>query len=114
MPVYHYKCSNCPEDFETFHSIKEPLRKVCPSCQNETLGVVLDSAPVIMNKGEIKTIGQLAEANAKAMGKEQLQMKMEKDGVTQRMKDQEKMAEVRKIANLSNEQKLKYIETGKM
>lgn len=114
MPVYHYKCSNCPEDFETFHSIKEPLRKVCPSCQNETLGVVLDSAPVIMNKGEIRTIGQLAEANAKAMGKEQLQMKMEQDGVTKRMKDQEKMAEVRKIASLSPENKLKYIETGKM
>ena len=41
-------------------------------------------------------------------------MKMEQDGVTQRMKDQEKMAEMRKIANLSPEKKLKYIETGKI
>jgi putative FmdB family regulatory protein len=81
MPIYHYKCSNCPEDFETFHSIKEPLRKVCTSCQKETLSVVLDGPPDIMNKGEIRTVGQLAESNAKAMGKEQLQKKMEEDGV---------------------------------
>jgi putative FmdB family regulatory protein len=71
MPIYHYRCSNCPEDFETFHSIKEPLRKVCPSCEKETLGVVLDGP-------------------------------------------QEKMKEMRKIASLSPEKKIKYIETGKM
>lgn len=114
MPIYHYKCSNCPEDFETFHSIKEPLRKVCPSCEKETLGVVLDGPPDIMTKSEIKTIGQLAEANAKAMGKEQLQKRMEEDGTAQKIKDQEKMKEARKIANLSPEKKIKYIETGKM
>ena len=114
MPIYHYKCSNCPEDFETFHSIKEPLRKVCPSCKNQSLSVVLDSAPVIINKGEIKTVGQLAEANAKSMGKEQLQMKMEQDGITQQIKNKEKTKEMRKIANLSQENKIKYIETGKI
>lgn len=113
MPIYHYKCSSCPNDFETFHSIKEPLWKVCPSCKNETLSVVLDGAPDIMNK-EIKTIGQLAEANAKAMGKEQLQKRMEQDGSLKKMQDQEKMAEYRKIASLSPEKKIKYIETGKL
>lgn len=114
MPTYHYKCSNCPEDFEIFHSIKEPLWKVCPSCQNETLGVVLDSAPVIMNKGEIKTIGQLAEANSKKMGKELLQKKMDQDGMTDKINLYEKKKEMRKLANLTPEQKTKYIETGKV
>jgi putative FmdB family regulatory protein len=114
MPIYHYKCSNCPEDFETFHSIKEPIRKVCPSCNSESLSVVLDGVPDIMNKGEIKTVGQLAEANAKKMGKEQLHKKMSDDGIFKRIKDQEKMAEVRKIASLSEEGKLRYIETGKL
>ena len=113
MPIYHYKCSNCPEDFETFHSIKEPIRKICPSCNSESLSVVLDALPVIMNKGEIKTIGQLAEANAKKMGKEQLHQKMAEDGVFTRIQNQEKMAEIRKIASLSEEKKIKYIETGK-
>lgn len=114
MPIYHYKCSNCPEDFETFHSIKEAIRKTCPSCKSEGLSVVLDGVPVIMNKGEIKTIGQLAEANAKKMSKEQLHQKMTEDGIFKRMQDQEKMAEVRKIASLSEEKKIKYIETGKL
>ena len=114
MPIYHYKCSNCPEDFETFHSIKEPLRKVCPSCKKETLGVVLDGPPDIMSKGEIRTIGQLAEANTKAMGKEQLQKRMEEDGTIQKLKDRERMQEARKIASLSPEKKIKYIETGKI
>lgn len=113
MPIYHYKCSNCPNDFETFHSIKEPLWKVCPKCKFETLSVVLDGAPDIINR-EIKTIGQLAEANSKKMGKEQIQKKMEEDGSLQRAKNQEKMAEVRKLANLTQEQKIRYIETGKM
>lgn len=113
MPIYHYGCSECKEDFETFHSIKEPLRKVCPFCKNETLSVVLDGPPDIINK-EIKTIGQLAEANSKKMGQEQIQKKMEADGSLQRMKNQEKMAEVRKLNNLSQEQKIRYIETGKI
>jgi putative FmdB family regulatory protein len=113
MPIYHYKCSNCPTDFETFHSIKESLWKVCPSCKTENLSVVLDGAPDIMNK-EVKTIGQLAEANAKAMGKEQLQRRMEEDGSLKKMQDQAKMSEYRKIASLSPDKKIKYIETGKL
>lgn len=113
MPVYHYKCSNCPEDFETFHSIKEPLRKVCPSCKNQSLTVVLDGPPDIISKGEIKTIGQLAEANSKKMGKELLQKKMDQDGMTDKINLYEKKKEMRKLANLTPEQKTKYIETGK-
>lgn len=114
MPIYHYKCSNCPQDFETFHSIKEPIRKICPSCNSESLSVVLDGAPDIMNKGEIKTIGQLAESNAKKMGKEQLHKKMTEDGIFKRIQDKEKMDQVRKISSLSDDAKLRYIETGKI
>ena len=114
MQIYHYKCSNFPEDFETFHSIKEAIRKTCPSCNSESLSVVLDGIPAIINKGEIKTIGQLAEYNAKKMGKEQLQKKMEEDGVIDKIKCQEQMAQTRKLASLSEEKKIKYIETGKI
>jgi putative FmdB family regulatory protein len=113
MPIYHYKCSNCPEDFETFHSIKEPIRTVCGICKNQTLQVVLDGAPVIINK-EIKTIGQLAESNAKKLGRYGLEEKMAQDGTKEKLQSQEKMKEARKIASLSPEQKVKYIETGKL
>ena len=114
MPLYHYKCELCPEEFETYHSIKQSLLKECPSCKNQSLGVVLGEISAIINKGEIKTVGQLADLNAKAMGKEQLQRKMEEDGTLQKIKDGEKMSQMRKIANLTPEKKIKYIETGKI
>jgi len=77
MPIYHYACSECKEEFETSHSIKEPLRKSCPFCKLDGLTVVLDKPPVIINK-EIKTIGQLAEKNARELGKYGLQERMAK------------------------------------
>jgi len=113
MPLYHYKCSSCTEDFETVHSIKEPLWTVCPSCKNKSLTVVYDSVPVIITK-EVKTIGQLAEKNAQSMGKELTQIKADRDGITERNQQKEKMSEMRKLANLSPEKKVKYIETGKI
>jgi hypothetical protein len=113
MPVYHYRCTHCKDEYETFHSIKEPIRTTCENCKNQTLQVVLDGAPVIINK-EIKTIGQLAESNAKKLGKYGLEEKMAKDGTKEKLQNKEKMKEARKIASLSPEQKIKYIETGKL
>ena len=113
MPTYHYKCFQCKEEFETFHSIKEPLRKSCPFCDLEGLEVVLDGPPVIINK-EVKTLGQLAERNAKSLGTYGLQEKMATDGTLERIKRQEKRKEMNKIANLSNDKAIKYIETGKL
>jgi len=113
MPVYHYKCTHCANEYETFHSIREDIRTTCEICKNQTLQVVLDGAPVIINK-EIKTIGQLAEANAKKMGRYGLEEKMAQDGLNRKIENQEKMKEARKIAALTPEQKTKYIETGKL
>ena len=114
MPLYHYKCEDCAVEFEAAHSIKEPLWKTCPDCKKESLSVVLDSPPTIMNVGEVKTIGQLAEKNAKQMGRYGLQERMAVDGTAEKIKQKEKMQEARKLASLSPENKVKYIETGKM
>lgn len=114
MPVYHYRCSECSDEFETYHSIKEPLRKNCPSCKKDGLSVVLGSPPDIINVGEVKTIGQLAEKNAKSLGRYGLEEKMHQDQIKERIEAKEKMANIRKLANLSPEKKVKYIETGKM
>lgn len=113
MPTYHYACKNCKEEFEASHSIKEPIRKKCPFCENDTLEVVLDEPPVIINK-EVKTIGQLAEKNAKEMGRYALEERMAKDGTIERIKKREARQEQRKIASLSPEKQKKFIETGKL
>jgi putative FmdB family regulatory protein len=113
MPTYHYACSECKEEFEIFHSIKESLRKICPFCEKAGLSVVLDEPPVIINK-EVKTIGQLAEKNARELGRYGLQEKMEADGTFERIKQREKRDEIKKVAKLNPEQKKRYIETGKL
>lgn len=112
MPVYHYKCG-CGYDKEVFHSIHENIRTLCPECNNNSMVVVIDSIPYGTVK-EIKTIGQLADSNAKKMGKELLQKKMESDGVTKAIQQQEAMSEVRKLAALTPEKKEKYIMDGKL
>lgn len=113
MPTYHYACSECKEEFEVFHSIKEPLRKICPFCEKAGLAVVLDEPPVIINK-EVKTIGQLAEKNARELGKYGLQERMAKDGTVERIKQREQREQLQKIGKLSPEKKAKFIETGKL
>lgn len=113
MPTYDYACSECKEEFEVFHSIKEPLRKICPFCEKAGLSVVFNKAPVIIIK-EIKTIGQLAEKNAKELGQYGLQEKMNTDGTLDRIKKREKREEIQKISKLSPERQKKFIETGKL
>jgi hypothetical protein len=113
MPTYDYACSECTEGFEIFHSIKEQLRKICPFCGKASLSVVLDGPPVIINK-EIKTIGQLAEKNARELGKYGIQEKMASDGTLDRINKREKQKEMHKIANLPKDKVTKYIETGKI
>jgi putative FmdB family regulatory protein len=113
MPIYHYKCFHCGDEFEIRLGIKEDKLKTCKECGADALDIVLDG-PFEMAVKEVKTLGQLAEKNAKAMGKEQLQKKMESDGVLDVMKKKEKMKEMNKLAKLSPEKKVKYIETGKL
>ena len=73
----------------------------------------MDGPPVIINK-EIKTIGQLAEKNAKALGHYGLEEKMAKDGTNEKLKQREKRQEFKKISNLTGDKAAKYIETGKL
>ena len=114
MPTYYYKCASCESFFEIRHSIKQSLLTECPECHNLSLSVVVDSPFELTVKGEVKTIGQLAEKNSKEMGKEQLAMRMEKDGISKTIELTEKRKEVNKLGSLSKEQKVRYIETGKI
>lgn len=112
MPVYHYNCE-CGYDDEVFHSIHEDIRTLCPECGLHSMKVVIDTIPYGTVK-EIKTLGQLADHNAKKMGKELVQKKMEEDGTAKKIEQKEKLATINKLAKLSPEKKVKYIETGKL
>lgn len=64
MPKYDMHCSNCDHRFEHSQSIKEPILKKCPQCEQETLNVVmgLPRVTVRLGDGEIK-LGHLADRN---------------------------------------------------
>lgn len=44
MPLYSYRCNNCENKFDSFHSMNETL-KLCDSCGQESLSRV----PQVLN-----------------------------------------------------------------
>lgn len=67
---YDYECQNieCGLILEIDQGIKEPKITKCPICEQETFERIFLQAPLGFVK-EVKTVGQLAEKNAKAMGR---------------------------------------------
>ncbi len=51
MPTYDYKCENCNETFEIFHSIKDEPVKLCPSCGHDTLKKLVSLPAGLIFKG---------------------------------------------------------------
>ena len=82
MPIYHYKCQSekCNYDFYTEHSIHSDFLTKCEKCSKETLDVVIDAAPTVIDK-TIKTFGSLLDQKdsrkeeAKAKEKQELENK---------------------------------------
>lgn len=78
MISYDYRCSNCEHEMlNVMQSIKDKPKVRCPSCKKHKLARVI-KAPYGIVKGNITTIGQLADANTKKMGKEQVQIAEDK------------------------------------
>ena len=110
--IYEYECQDCQYRFETEQSAKEKPLKKCPKCKKKSLERLL-FAPLVSIRGNINTIGQLAEANTKKLGR------YEKDKVippmTQEEKNQKDSKEhAKKLNKLSPERKQKYIHTGEL
>lgn len=66
MPTYVYECPDCGQ-FEEYQSIKDDPIQKCPDCNSEINRVIQPTLFAV--KGDIKTLGQLAENNAKKHGK---------------------------------------------
>jgi putative FmdB family regulatory protein len=61
--LYDYKCDNCEFFMEdVYQSIKEDALKKCPECKQETLNRIIYGGTYASVKYRPQTVGQLAEA----------------------------------------------------
>lgn len=86
MPIYQYSCNNkdCEcETFETSQSYKDEALTVCPYCKMESIYRVMSLMHIAVK--EVKTVGQLADKNRRAMGQygyEDAMRKIQEDKLT--------------------------------
>lgn len=82
MITYEYECQDCKYVFEHQQSIKDTTRlKECPKCHKETLERLIGNGLMVIDKTP-KTLGTLAEKNARKMGtykKEKKQKEIEEN-----------------------------------
>jgi putative FmdB family regulatory protein len=111
MPLHDYYCEDCGKEFNDIYQKYEddPLTD-CESCGKKTLQKIF-SAPTFFVSQEAKTLGQLAERNAKSMGRREVE---ERD-LKHKEKNKSAMSEAKKelyggINKMSDKQKRKYID----
>ena len=106
MPVYEYRCESCSHEFEEQQEVKDKPLEICPKCQEKSAERLISRTHGFVRN--ITTLGQLAERNNKKIGKEKLQIEADKK------KPANNIRELKKIGNMTNEQKRRYIEDGRM
>lgn len=138
MPTYEYICKNVAcicHTFQTYQSIKEDPLKICPYCSQASIERTFHAVQVMIH-GEPKTLGTLAEANRRKFGRsycedQEQKMREEKMSASEFVGSLPKGASVVKreakdtpwrkahekvdtsLAKLNEEQRHKYIMTGK-
>ena len=121
MPTYNFICDNCNQNIELFCSIKEydkyTKNIACSNCSSKNIHRNYEEDNVYSTVKEIKTIGQLAEANTKKMGSK-LTEEYEKNKKEEPKKPWYQdskfgSANRKEINKMTNEQKKKYILNGK-
>jgi putative FmdB family regulatory protein len=113
MPLHDYECTKCGLFFNDVYQKyeDEPLTK-CETCGAESLQKIF-ATPSFFVKGEATTWGQLADRNAKKMGKTQVE---DKEGIRkEETKSAMKQAQKELYSNINKmgeSQKRKYIDNG--
>ena len=51
MPTYDYECDACEHKFELFQSIKDSVKRKCPSCGEQKLRRLFGTGGAIVFKG---------------------------------------------------------------
>tara|TARA_X000001036_G_scaffold373261_1_gene361075 strand:+ start:46 stop:426 length:381 start_codon:yes stop_codon:yes gene_type:complete len=121
MPTYVFKCEECEYELEVEQSIKKPLpnRKKCPECGQNKLERLL-FAPHVYNKpgDDNISVGLLSDRNTERFSEDQKQAIDLKNGVKRNTKSDKKSFwetssnNMKKISEMTPQQKKKYIETG--
>lgn len=111
---YDYACSVCGFLWENVEqSINDAKKRQCPRCKKNGLERLISGGAHAFCRGEIKTLGQLAEKNTREMGKEQQQMKTEKNNEIMTANGFGKKDPInQKLSKMTPEQKRKWIIDG--
>jgi len=109
---YDYQCSSCNSIHEIDHGIKTTKRK-CPKCGENKLEKIFLSAPASFVRQDAVTVGQLAERNAKRMGKNEVQERdlKDKEGKKEAMSKAQKEL-YKKIGKSDESKREKFINEG--
>lgn len=116
MPEYHFRCQKCDTVSVEYWLISEYDDKIkknkCHHCKSKKVNreYLLDNIHGTVK--EIKTIGQLAEANTKKLGRYGLEEKMQKDNKIVPKEAKDKKDLMRKINKMTPAQKQKWIVEG--
>ncbi len=121
MPVYNLYCEDCLLDIEIECSVSEYDNRmkniVCPECTSRKVYRNYQNDNVYSSVREVKTIGQLADANTK---KYRSQLNEEDAKKKESQKEQkpwyinkDTTASTKEINNMTKEQQKKYIMEGK-
>lgn len=121
MPLYNFECQKCESEIELQCSISEYPNLVknmtCPGCGSIKIYRDYSKDNVYSTVREIKTVGQLAEANTKKMGsklQEEYEKNKPKEEVAQWYQNSKLGDASRKEINkMTKEQKKRYVLTGK-
>lgn len=114
MIEYRYRCTNCENEFDVKMSIKDKPLKKCKLCNKKTLERIIFS-PQAFVRQEVKTIGQLAERNAKKLGKDEVQERelKNKDQTKEAMKQARKELNA-KLGKMNDTQRNRFIQDGRI
>lgn len=106
MPMYEYLCGECEHQFEVYQGVKDAPLIECPNCGKHSIERLLFA--VFGCVKDVKTIGQLAEKNAKKMGS-----KLDTEEAAKKREAKAHKKEMDKINKMTTEQKIKYIREGR-
>lgn len=113
MPLHDYHCESCAVDFiDIYQKYEDPPLVVCNQCGKKSL-VKIFSPPNFFVSQEATTVGQIADRNAKKLGRQEIEERSLKN------KDQTKSAlnDAKKemyssVNKMSEDQKRRYIDNG--
>ena len=119
--VRKFCCSECNSEYGCIEKKSEPVNNFssCPNCGKDSLEVHIVGVSSFSIHGDINTIGQLADSNAKKLGRygreEKDREAKEKHKQARRglgLPDKEKVERMNKINKMTPEQRRRYINTG--